>query len=276
MTERVPGDVTGRHADPASTLEDHPMTDTTSSRFAGKTAIVTGAGAGIGKATAVRLLAEGARVVATDVMADRIAALKAEHAAADLVTVVGDVSKEASVKEIVAAANGRVDCLANVAGIMDHFQPLHELEDAIWERVMNVNVNSIMRLGRAVLPLMLAAGKGTIVNVASEAGLRGSAAGVAYTASKHAVIGITKNCSVMYAPKGIRVNAVAPGGVATSIEAPMKSQFAAMRLGPLMQTVLPPIAKAEELAAAITWLLSDDSANVSGVVLASDGGWSAI
>lgn len=261
----------------ASTTSNREQTMTSAARrFTGKTVIVTGAGAGIGRATAKRLADEGARVIATDVVADRLAALKAEMPDADLTIIVGDVSKEASVQEIVAAANGKVDGLANVAGIMDRFQPLHEVDDAIWDRVMNVNVTSIMRLSRAVLPLMLEAGKGAIVNVTSEAGLRGSAAGVAYTTSKHAVIGITRNCSVMYAPKGIRVNAVAPGGVKTSIEAQMGSQFAAERIGPLMQHVLPPMAQPEELAAAITWLLSDDSANVSGIVLASDGGWSAI
>jgi len=141
---------------------------------------------------------------------------------------------------------------------------------------MNVNVTAIMRLTRAVLPKMIEAGSGTIVNVASEAGLRGSAAGVAYTTSKHAVIGYTKNTAFMYAPKGIRVNAVAPGAVATNIEAPWNSEWAAGRLGPLMQVVIPGVATPEQLAAAITWLASDDSANVTGVVLASDGGWSAI
>ena len=112
--------------------------------------------------------------------------------------------------------------------------------------------------------------------VASEVGAARLAAGVADTTSKHAVIGYTKNTAFMYAPKGIRVNAVAPGAVATNIEAPWNSEWAAGRLGPLMQVVIPGVATPEQLAAAITWLASDDSANVTGVVLASDGGWSAI
>jgi NAD(P)-dependent dehydrogenase (short-subunit alcohol dehydrogenase family) len=90
------------------------------------------------------------------------------------------------------------------------------------------------------------------------------------------VIGFTQSTAFFYTPNGIRCNAVAPGGVATNIEAPFKSQFAGERLGPFMQVNVPPIASAEELAAAITWLLSDDSTNVSGAVLPSDGGWSAI
>jgi NAD(P)-dependent dehydrogenase (short-subunit alcohol dehydrogenase family) len=111
-----------------------------------------------------------------------------------------------------------------------------EVDDATWEWVFAVNVTAPMRPTRAVLPLMLAAGGGAIVNVSSEAGLRASAAGVAYTASKHAA------------------------GV----------------LGPIMQTTIPPVATADQLAATITWLLSDDASNVNGAVLPSDGGWSAI
>ena len=251
------------------------MTSTTA-RFEGRTAIVTGAGSGIGRATAIRLAQEGARVVASDISAERLAELTAEHPELALVTVAGDVSTEAVAQQLAAEAGDRIDVLANVAGIMDGFLPAAEVDDATWERVMNVNVTAIMRLTRAVLPKMIEAGSGTIVNVASEAGLRGSAAGVAYTTSKHAVIGYTKNTAFMYAPKGIRVNAVAPGAVATNIEAPWNSEWAAGRLGPLMQVVIPGVATPEQLAAAITWLASDDSANVTGVVLASDGGWSAI
>lgn len=253
------------------------MTDTfVPDRFADKTAIVTGAGSGIGRATAIRLLQEGARVVATDVVTTRLEELSSAHSSEQLVTVAGDISSEDTVQAVVAAAAGRVDALANVAGIMDGFLPSAEIDDATWERVLNVNLTAVMRLTRAVLPLMLEAGAGSIVNVSSEAGLRGSAAGTAYTTSKHALNGFTKSTAFFYTPKGIRCNAVAPGGVATNIEAPFASQFAGERLGPFMQVNVPPIATAEQLAAAITWLLSDDSLNVSGVVLASDGGWVAI
>ncbi|MDF1479725.1 SDR family NAD(P)-dependent oxidoreductase [Leifsonia sp. H3M29-4] len=247
-----------------------------SGRFAGKTAVVTGAGSGIGKATAVRLAQEGARVVATDISEPRLQQLSAELAAFGLVTVVGDVSSQATVDAVLEAAQGRVDALANVAGIMDGFLPPAEIEDDIWQRVMDVNVTAIMRLTRAVLPSMIQAGSGSIVSVTSEAGLRGSAAGTAYTTSKHAVIGFTKSTAFFYTPNGVRCNAVAPGGVVTNIEAPFKSQFAGERLGPFMQVNVPPLATSEELAAAITWLLSDDSTNISGAVLPSDGGWTAI
>jgi NAD(P)-dependent dehydrogenase (short-subunit alcohol dehydrogenase family) len=247
-------------------------------RFAGRTAIVTGAGSGIGRATAVRLSQEGARVIATDIVPARLGELSdaLSDSIQDVVTIAGDISSEETIQAVVTAAAGRVDALANVAGIMDGFLPSAEIDDGTWERVLNVNLTAVMRLTRAVLPLMLEAGAGSIVNVSSEAGLRGSAAGTTYTTSKHALNGFTKSTAFFYTPKGIRCNAVAPGGVATNIEAPFTSQFAGERLGPFMQVNVPPIATAEQLAAAITWLLSDDSLNVSGIVLASDGGWAAI
>lgn len=159
---------------------------------------------------------------------------------------------------------------------MDAFLPPDEVDDATWERVFSVNVTGPMRLTRAVLPLMIAAGKGSVVNVASEAALKASAAGAAYTSSKHAIAGYTKSVAFFHGPQGIRANAVAPGAVATNIEAPMRSEYAARRVGPIMQTTIPPVAQPEQLAAAITWLLSDDSANVNGAVLPSDGGWSVV
>ncbi|MCY1695669.1 SDR family NAD(P)-dependent oxidoreductase [Curtobacterium sp. SL109] len=252
------------------------MTDTTAGRFAGKTIVVTGAGSGIGRATAIRLAGEGGRVIATDVVAERLDALRADLPDADLETVVGDVSQAETIQQVVAAAGDRIDSLANVAGIMDRFLPPSEVDDATWERVFSVNVTAPMRLTRAVLPLMIAAGSGTIVNVASEAALRGSTAGAAYTSSKHAIAGFTKSIAFFHGPQGIRANAVAPGAVETNIEAPMGSEYAASRIGPVVQAIVPAAAQPDQLAAAITWLLSDDSSNVNGVVLPSDGGWSAV
>lgn len=245
----------------------------TPGRFDGKTVIVTGAGSGIGRAVAARVAAEGGKVVAVDISQERLDAAVPEMPGA--VAVAGDITSEDSIAKIVTAADGRVDGLANVAGIMDDMTPLHEVSDAVWSRVMAVNVEGTFRLTRAVLPLMLEAGGGSIVNVASEAGLRGSAAGLAYTTSKHAVVGLTKSTSFMYAAKNIRVNAVAPGPVATGIEASFASELGQERVG-LAMTILPPIAEPAQLAASITWLLSDDATNVSGVILPSDGGWSAI
>lgn len=248
----------------------------TPARFAGQTIVVTGAGSGIGRATASRIAREGGRVIASDISEERLTELVEELAGYDVVAVPADVSTQAAADAIVAAAGDRIDGLANVAGIMDNFGAVHEIDDDLWHRVMAVNVDSVMRLSRACLPAMLEAGYGSIVNVTSEAGLRGSAAGAAYTASKHAVVGLTKQTSVMYAPKGIRVNAVAPGATKTNIVADVRSQMAGERIFPIMGVVTPPPASAQELAASITFLLSRDGSNISGVILASDGGWSAI
>lgn len=248
----------------------------TPGRFAGKTVIVTGAGSGIGQATALRVARESGRVVAADISQERLDELVAHNADLDLVPVAGDISTEETVAAVVGAAGGKVDALANVAGIMDNFAPIHDVDDDTWDRVFRINVTALMRLTRAVLPLMLEAGTGSVVNVASEAGLRGSAAGAAYTASKHAVVGLTKNSAVMYGPKGLRFNAVAPGATITNIVANWGSQLAVERLGPLMQANIPAPATAAQLAASITFLLSDDGTNINGAVLASDGGWSAL
>ncbi|WP_448005186.1 SDR family NAD(P)-dependent oxidoreductase [Agromyces bauzanensis] len=243
-------------------------------RFTGKTVIVTGAGSGIGRATASRIAREGGRVIAVDVSQERLDEFAAEHPDADIVALVADITDDAKVAEIVGAAGERIDGLANVAGIMDDMTPVGELSDAVWKRVFAVNVDGTMKLMRAVAPVMLAQGYGSIVNTASEAALRGSAAGVAYTASKHAVVGLTKSTAFMYGPSGLRVNAVAPGPTITNIEATFASPLGAQRVRQAM-AVLPDAAEAEALAASITFLLSDDGVNVNGVVLASDGGWSA-
>ena len=200
--------------------------------------------------------------------------LVTEHDGADIVTLTADITDDAGVAQIVEAAGSQIDGLANIAGIMDNMTPVGEVSDEIWNRVFAVNVTGTMKLTRAVVPAMLAAGKGSIVNVASEAALRGSAAGAAYTASKHAVAGLTKSSAFMYGPSGLRINAVAPGGVATNIEARFDSELGAKRVQQAM-AILPTPTTGTALAASITFLLSDDGVNVNGVILPSDGGWSA-
>ncbi|WP_417512343.1 SDR family NAD(P)-dependent oxidoreductase [Microbacterium sp.] len=244
----------------------------TAGRFDGKTVIVTGAASGIGKATASRIAREGGRVIAADISAEKLDALTQE--VPGIVAVAGDLTKQDAIDAVLAAAGDRVDALANVAGINDDFSPAGETTDAVWDRVIAINLTAPFKLMRAVLPVMEKAGHGAILNVASEAGVRGNASGNAYTASKHGIIGVTKSAAFMYGPKGIRVNSVAPGGVATGIPMPPNmSEAGSARLAPFQQAI-PALATAEELAASITFLLSDDAVNINGAIVASDGGWS--
>lgn len=244
-------------------------------RFEGRVVIVTGAGSGIGRAVAARIVAEGGRVVGADLSEERLRTV-AEELGTSFEPQAGDITEQDVVDRVVAQAGPALWGLVNNAGIMDDFLGILEIDDATWERVLRVNLTSMMRLTRAALPVMLANGAGSVVNTASEAALRGSAAGVAYTASKHAVIGLTRSTAVLYRQQGIRCNAVAPGGVATNIQTRMDAPAFSGTYVPLAQAMQLPVASADELAAAITWVLSDDATNVNGAVLASDGGWSAI
>ncbi|MET0887229.1 MAG: SDR family NAD(P)-dependent oxidoreductase [Mycetocola sp.] len=242
----------------------------TPGRFDGKTVIVTGAASGIGRAVASRVAREGGRVVAVDISTDRLDGLAAELGGFDVRPVAGDITTEDGISAIVAATNGQVDALANVAGLVDDFAPMHEVNDAVLERVFNVNVFGVIRLTRAILPMMIAAGRGSIVNIASEAALRGSSAGLVYTASKNAVVGITTSTAFMYEPCGIRTNSVAPGGTLTGMRPANLNEFGQKRVNSHAADV--PIAVPEALAASITFLLSDDSVNINGAILPSDGG----
>lgn len=248
-------------------------------RFSGQTAIVTGAGSGIGRATALRMAAEGASVIVSDIVADRV------EETVNLITeaggqakgVVGDISAQAHTDELVAACDGKIDVLVNNAGIMDGFVPIGELEDDLWNRVMSINVTGPMQTIRAVIPIMVGAGGGTIVNVSSAAGNRGGAAGTAYTTSKHALNGMTRSVSALYRGKGIRCNAVMPGGVETNIgeTAAPASDYAFGVLSPGFATA-GASASSEALAGAICFFASSDSTNITGEILASDGGWASL
>ncbi|MGP6177233.1 SDR family NAD(P)-dependent oxidoreductase [Microbacterium sp. A196] len=242
-------------------------------RFAGQTVIVTGAGSGIGRATALRIAREGGRVIAVDISPHNLVDMPGA-AAGEFVPIVADVTSEVDISRVIDAAGDRINALANVAGVMDDMTPVGEVSDAVWQRVFTVNVDGVMKLMRAVIPHMIEQGFGTVVNVASEAALRGSAAGAAYTASKHAVVGLTVSSAYMYGPSGIRVNAVAPGPVRTGIETTWGSELGKQRVR-ASHSIIPKSVDASVLAASITFLLSEDSANINGAVLPSDGGWSA-
>jgi NAD(P)-dependent dehydrogenase (short-subunit alcohol dehydrogenase family) len=247
-------------------------------RHAGQVAVLTGAGSGIGRATALRLAQEGARVIGCDVSATGLAATEGLLAAAGLqgTFLVADVTSEGDVERLVAAAGERLDILMNIAGIMDGFLPLGELDDATWERVLGVNLTGPMRLTRAALPPMLRQGGGVIVMVGSKASASGGSAGTAYTASKHGLVGLTKSIAYYYGPQGIRCNAVLPGGVETGIGATAapRSAWAFERARLSMATMAPPV-QAEAIATVLSWLASAEATNINGATIAADGGWSA-
>ncbi|WP_019057946.1 SDR family NAD(P)-dependent oxidoreductase [Streptomyces prunicolor] len=247
----------------------------------GRSVIVTGAGSGIGRAAALAFAAEGAKVVVADLNADGAEAVvkEIEQAGGTAVAVTGDLSEQAVVDEVAATAVerfGGVDVLVNNAGIMDRMSAVADVADAEWDRVIRVNLTAPFLLTRAVLPHMLTAGRGAIVNTASEAGLRGSAAGAAYTASKHGVVGLTRSLAVMYRKQGIRANAIAPGATATNISMDAdRTAHGPATLGPHFVNI-GKLAQPEEQAAAIVFLASDAARNINGVILPVDDGWSAV
>jgi NAD(P)-dependent dehydrogenase (short-subunit alcohol dehydrogenase family) len=237
--------------------------------------IVTGASSGIGRATAQLLHREGALVVAVDRDAAGLAGLSASDR---MLGIAADVSDRADDERVVSNAInrfGRIDALCNIAGIVDRLLPVGELTDEIWERVIAVNLTGPMLTMRAALPSMVAARKGVIVNVSSVGGLFGARGGAAYAASKHGLIGLTKNVAATYARDGIRAVAVCPGAVDTGISLggdPSPRGFAALNA---TLPANPRTGSALEIANLILFLLSDDSSFVNGAAIVIDGGWTA-
>jgi len=249
-------------------------------RFTDKVVIVTGAGSGIGKATAEGFAAEGAAIVAGEIDQARLDALVDQLKAqgVKVVGVQGNVASADDCKRLVDAAVenfGRLDILVNNAGIMDRMLPVGELDDATWNRVLAVNLSGQMYTMRLAIPIMLAQGGGVIVNVASAAGLGGGFAGAAYTASKHGVIGLTRNTAVMYGKQNIRCVAICPGGVNTNIGAggmPSEAGYASLGAG---LASMPRVGEPAELANAILFAASSEASFINGAIIPVDGGWTA-
>nr|BBH87421.1 3-ketoacyl-ACP reductase [Thermosporothrix sp. COM3] len=252
-------------------------------RFEQQVALVTGAASGIGKALVQRFVNEGAAVVAVDIVEAPLQALikELEQQGAKVTSCIADVSSDADVEAMLATATstyGRLDILCNNAGIMDLMKPADEVPLDLWDRVLAINLTGPFLACRRAIPLFLEQGGGNIVNTASEAGIRGGAAGTAYTVSKHGVVGLTKSIAFHYGERGIRCNAVCPGGVATAIGAGrgVPSETGLARVMPFMKGSAPSrIAAPEEIAAAITFLASKDASYINGAIFPVDGGWSA-
>lgn len=247
----------------------------------GKTVVVTGAGSGIGRATALMVASQGATVVVADI-ADSAheTVTQITDAGGSARAAVGDISDPAVAEALIADADadGTLWGLVNNAGVMDLFSGVAKVDDGTWERCLRVNLTAPMYLMRAAVPRMVAHGGGSIVNVSSEAGIRGAAAGAAYTASKHGLIGLTRNTAYMYGKAGVRCNAIMPGGVETNIMASIDQSKLDMEglgvLGAVHASALRN-AKPDELAALVVFLLAVEASNVNGALIANDGGWSA-
>jgi NAD(P)-dependent dehydrogenase (short-subunit alcohol dehydrogenase family) len=242
--------------------------------------LVTGAGSGIGKAIATLFARNGAHVLLTDIHYENIETvteqIKKHHGIASCYT--ADISQSPDVSKLFTYTfqrYGRLDILVNNAGIMDDFTPAGELSDELWTRVIGTNLTGAFLTSRAVLLPFTNQGSGNIINIASIGGLTGGRAGAAYTASKHGMIGLTKNIGYQYANKGIRCNAIAPGGVETNILVnahPNPFGFDRMNAG---TKNMPSAGLPEDIAQVALFLASEASSFINGSIITVDGGWIA-
>jgi len=247
-------------------------------RFLGKSILVTGAASGIGAATALRFAQEGASVLLCDINEKGLADIHAQIVAAGgkAETMLLDVRDSAQCTSAVARAKdlfGKLDVLANIAGIA-LCKHVTDISDAEWQRLVDINLNGVFYMTRAALPLLVET-KGSIVNMSSSAGLVGQAYNSAYCATKAAVTMFTRSLALEYAKRGVRVNAVCPGGVLTPLMQNFSmpadvDQSLMMRLFPLLD-----MAKPEEIAAAVAYLASDEARYITGIALPIDGGQTA-
>ncbi len=249
-------------------------------RLKDKVAVVTGAASGMGLAIAKLFVAEGAKVVAADWHDEAIAAAVAEIGGS-IVAVTADVSQQTEAEAMVDKAVsefGRIDILVNNAGVMDLFQSVADVHNDTWRRVLSVNLDGPMFAMRRAVPLMLAQGGGSIVNVSSVAGVGGGSAGAAYTSSKHALNGLTKSTAFQHAKQGLRCNAIASGGVTTnimqSVDATKLDQAALERIGPY-HAANPGMLEPIDIANLVLFLASDESRYINGAIIPADMGWRA-
>lgn len=260
------------------------------SRLVAGAALVTGGGSGIGRAIARALAAGGAPVAVLDLLPagarETVAAIESEGGKA--LALEGDVARWADVDRAVEAAVsglGPLGIMVNAAGILDGYQPADEMAPATWERVLGINLGGTFHGCKRALAEMLPRGQGRIVNIASVAGLVGAGGGPAYIASKHGVVGLTRYLAVTYAARGVTVNAICPGPIATGLRAHSAEILGAgappmLGLGAdeaAIRAVVPSGRRGgvEEVAASACFLAAEEASYITGHTLVIDGGWTA-
>ena len=241
--------------------------------LAGKVALVTGAGSGIGRASALTFAREGAKVVVADVVVEggEETSGMIKRAGGEALFVKADVSQAAEVEALInktLATYGRLDCAHNNAGIEGAVATTAECTEENWDRIIAINLKGVWLCMKYEIPQMLKQGGGAIVNTASGAGLVGIPRAGAYVASKHGVVGLTKTAALEYAKAGIRVNAVCPGVILT----PMVQRLPELIEGFTAAEPIGRLGKPEEIADAVVFLASPRSSYVTGQVLAVNGG----
>ena len=246
--------------------------------FDGRVALVTGAGSGIGRASAVGFAASGARVVVSDVneAGGNETVKMILTAGGTAVFQKCDVSDGDQVKALVARAvseYGGLDFAHNNAGI--NSMMANEYDDEVWAKSIGVNLTGVMLCMREESEVMLKAGKGAIVNTSSINGLVGNGAQPGYVATKHGVVGLTRHGALRWAQQGIRVNAVCPGVIETGMTAPLTANPEMRKVLDGM-TPMGRMGRPEEIASAVLWLCSDQASFVTGHALAIDGGATAV
>jgi NAD(P)-dependent dehydrogenase (short-subunit alcohol dehydrogenase family) len=250
----------------------------------GRLAVVTGAASGIGKATTRALLATGCSVVATDIDTRALEILAVEYGASDghIITLGTDVASWQQVQNLardVLEAHGVPDYLVANAGINPPAPSTGDVDEAFWDRIMDVNLKGIFACCRMFLPAMADAGRGSVVNLASVSGLIGWGGTSVYSASKGGVIALTRYLAAEYAPKGVRVNCVCPGSIRTPMVMNNVREFADSEERLARTASLHPlnrIGEAREVADAILYLLSDRASFVTGAAFTVDGGFTAV